>query len=85
MIAKGSLVMKPAATLLITVLLAGPAWACAGCRLPGQESETATILAGAAFSWGVLLMLAFVFSLFGGLGAYMLKTVREADASHRAS
>ncbi len=59
--------------------------ACAGCRLPGQDGESATILAGAAFSWGVLLMLAFLFSLFGGLGAYLMKTVREVDAANRVA
>lgn len=75
--------MKAAATLLVTAVLASPAWACAGCRLPGPEGETATVLAGAAFSWGVLLMLAFVFSLFGGLGTYVLKTVREVDSANR--
>lgn len=71
------------AAMAVLFWTAGPILACAGCRLPGPEGETATILAGAAFSWGVLLMLAFVFSLFGGLGAYMLKTVREVDSANR--
>lgn len=40
-------------------------------------------MAGLAFSWGVILMLGFVFSLFGGLWAYAWKIIREADEANR--
>lgn len=65
------------------LLLQAPALlACAGCREPGEDVEAATVMAGFGFSWGVIIMLAFVFALSGGVGAYVVKTVRAADARH---
>lgn len=66
------------------LLQAAPLLACAGCREPGEEVEAATVMAGFGFSWGVIVMLAFVFALSGGVGAYVVKTVRAADARHDA-
>ena len=75
--------MKSLAAILAIFLLHAPAWACAGCRVVSEDTEAATVLAGFAFSWGVVIMLAFVFSLFGFLGTYAWKTVQAADAQHR--
>lgn len=67
------------ATLLVLFWTAGPLLACAGCREPGEDVESATVMAGLAFSWGVLFMLAVVFSLFGGLGTYVWRTIKALD------
>ena len=73
-----------AAAAFALFLQAVPLLACAGCREPGEDVEAATVMAGFGFSWGVIIMLAFVFALSGGVGAYVLKTVRAADARHDA-
>lgn len=71
--------MKPLPAILVLLVTASQALACAGCREPGADVESSTVMAGIGFSWGVLFMLAFVFSLCGGLGAYVVKTVRALD------
>ncbi|MFZ4484311.1 MAG: hypothetical protein ACOYOL_10075 [Chthoniobacterales bacterium] len=68
------------AALLALLLQAGPLLACTGCREPGEDVEASTVMAGVGLSWSVLFMLAFVFALSGGLGAFMWKTVRAVDA-----
>lgn len=68
----------------LMLLQAAPLLACAGCREPGEDVEAATVMAGFGFSWGVIVMLAFVFLLSSGVGAYVVKTVRAADARHDA-
>jgi hypothetical protein len=75
--------MRFLALLLATLLLQAPAWACAGCRVVTADAESTTVMAGLAYSWGVVVMLAFVFSLFGFLGTYAWKTVQAVDAQHR--
>jgi len=75
--------VKLIVAFLTTLLLQAPSWACAGCRVVSEDTEAATVMAGFAFSWGVVIMLAFVFSLFGFLGTYAWKTVQAADAQHR--
>jgi hypothetical protein len=75
--------VKIIAALLATLLLQAPSWACAGCRVVTADAADTTIMAGFAFSWGVVIMLAFVFSLFGFLGTYAWKTVQAVDARHR--
>jgi hypothetical protein len=69
--------------LLGFLLTAGPALACAGCREPGEDVESATVMAGLAFSWAVLFMLAVVCSLVGGVGAYVWKTIKAVDGAHQ--
>ena len=74
--------MKFLATLLATLLLNAPAWACAGCRVVSEDLEATTVMAGFAFSWGVVAMLAFLFALCSGLGWFVMKTIKAVDARH---
>jgi hypothetical protein len=74
--------VKVPAILLATLLLRAPAWACAGCREPGEGVEAATVMAGIAFSWGVVAMLVFLFALCSGLGWFVMKTIKTVDAGH---
>ena len=74
--------MKVPAIILATLLLRAPAWACAGCREPGEDVEAATVMAGIAFSWGVVAMLVFLFALCSGLGWFVMKTIKTVDAGH---
>jgi hypothetical protein len=47
-----------------------------------KDSEATTVMAGVAFSWGVLAMLVFLFALCSGLGWFVMKTIRAVDAGH---
>jgi hypothetical protein len=75
-------IVKSLIALLITLLLNAPAWACAGCRVVSEDLEATTVMAGFAFSWGVLVMLAFLFALCSGLGWFVMKTIKAVDARH---
>ncbi len=66
--------------ILCLAVTTGAALACAGCREPGENVEAATIQAGIGFSWGVLFMLAVVFSIITALTAYLWQAIRAADA-----
>lgn len=70
------------AAMTVLFWMAGPILACTGCREPGEDVESSTVMAGMAFSWTVLFMLAVVFSMFGGLGTYMWRTIKAVDARH---
>jgi hypothetical protein len=64
--------------------------ACVGCREPGSDTiakESPTVLAGVAFSWSVLFMLASVILIIGGLSFYICQTCRrlEQEAALRVS
>ena len=72
--------MKLLAALFATFLLNAPAWACAGCRVISEDAEATTVMAGFAFSWGVVAMLAFLFVLCSGLGWFVMKTIKAVDA-----
>jgi hypothetical protein len=72
--------MKFLAAVLALVLLNAPAFACAGCREPGEEVEATTVMAGFGFSWGVIFMLIFLFALCSGLGWFVARTIKTADA-----
>ena len=74
--------MKTLAILLAGLLLQAPAWACAGCRVLSEDAEATTVMAGFAFSWGVVAMLAFLFALCSGLGWFVMKTIKAVDARH---
>lgn len=74
--------MKFLAAFLTTLLLNVPAWACAGCRVISEDAEATTVMAGFAFSWGVVAMLAFLFALCSGLGWFVMKTIKSVDARH---
>ena len=74
--------MKSLTTILTTLLLNAPAWACAGCRVVSEDLEATTVMAGFAFSWGVVAMLAFLFALCSGLGWFVMKTIKSVDARH---
>ena len=73
------------AAILATLLLNAPAWACAGCRVISEEIEDTTVMAGFAFSWGVVVMLAFLFALCSGLGWFVMKTIKAVDARHSSA
>jgi hypothetical protein len=72
--------MKVLAVLVATLLLTGSAWACAGCRVLSEDAAAATVMAGFAFSWGVVAMLVFLFALCSGLGWFVMKTIKAVDA-----
>jgi len=74
--------MKVFAIVLAGLLLQAPAWACAGCRVVSEDLEATTVMAGFAFSWGVVAMLAFLFLLCSGLGWFVMKTIKAVDARH---
>jgi Ni/Fe-hydrogenase subunit HybB-like protein len=74
--------VKILAAVLAILLLDAPAWACAGCRVISEDAEATTVMAGFAFSWGVVAMLAFLFVLCSGLGWFVAKTIKAVDASH---
>lgn len=73
--------MKLLTVLLSTLLLHAPAWACAGCREPGEDVEATTVMAGFGFSWGVIFMLLFLFALCSGLGWFVARTIKSVDAA----
>ena len=77
--------MKALAILLVGLLLQAPAWACAGCRVVSEDLEATTVMAGFAFSWGVIAMLAFLFALCSGLGWFVMKTIKAVDARHESA
>jgi len=72
--------MKFLVAALTLVLLNAPAFACAGCREPGEEVEATTVMAGFGFSWGVIFMLIFLFALCSGLGWFVARTIKTVDA-----
>ena len=72
--------MKALAVILALALLHAPAFACAGCREPGEDVEAATVMAGFGFSWGVVFMLIFLFALCSGLGWFVARTIKTVDA-----
>ena len=74
--------MKFLTILLATLLLNAPALACAGCRVVSEDLEASTVMAGFAFSWGVVAMLVFLFALCSGLGWFVMKTIKAVDARH---
>jgi hypothetical protein len=71
--------------LIATLLLNAPAWACAGCRVISEDLEDTTVMAGFAFSWGVVAMLVFLFALCSGLGWFVMKTIKAVDARHSSA
>ena len=75
--------MKLLVAILALVLIQAPAWACAGCRVQSEDVEATTVMAGFAFSWGVVVMLAFLFALCSGLGWFMMKTIKSVDAARQ--
>ncbi len=74
--------VKLLVAILATLLLNAPAWACAGCRVVSEDLEATTVMAGFAFSWGVIALLAFLFALCSGLGWFVMKTIKAVDARH---
>lgn len=75
--------MKLFAAIFALVLIQASAWACAGCRVLSEDAEATTVMAGFAFSWGVVVMLAFLIALCSGLGWFVMKTIKSVDAAHR--
>ncbi|MFZ9931607.1 MAG: hypothetical protein ACO3J2_11055 [Chthoniobacterales bacterium] len=73
--------MKWLAIMFALALLNVPALACAGCREPGEDVEAATVMAGFGFSWGVIFMLVFLFVLCSGLGWFVARAIKAADAT----
>ena len=77
-------VVKIISAIIAFALLHAPAWACAGCREPGEEVEATTVMAGFGFSWGVIFMLLFLFALCSGLGWFVAQTIKAVDAGKSA-
>jgi hypothetical protein len=76
--------MKFLAASLALALLNAPAFACAGCREPGEDVEATTVMAGFGFSWGVIFMLLFLSALCSGLGWFVARTIKAVDAGKSA-
>jgi len=76
---------KPSIIVILLALIlchAPSALACVGCREPGAQTlakESPTVLAGAAFSWSVLFMLAFVMLIVIGMSVYIWHTCRHLE------
>ena len=73
--------MKFQALVSMLLLAQHSAIACVGCRTPEVTAteEPQTVLAGIAFSWSVLTMLAIVITIVTGLGFYIARTCRRVD------
>jgi energy-converting hydrogenase Eha subunit E len=75
------------AVFLGAVLLApGSLLACVGCREPGSQTvqnESGTVIAGFAFSWSVLFMLAFAVAVVALLAGYIWRTVLRLEEDRR--
>ncbi|MFZ4778181.1 MAG: hypothetical protein ACOYM3_22650 [Terrimicrobiaceae bacterium] len=73
--------MKPASVIALLLMFQHGAMACVGCRTPMVDvtEEPQTILAGVAFSWGVVIMLLIVSAIVGGLGFFIAKTCQRVD------
>lgn len=76
--------MKFPALVSILLLAQHSAIACVGCRTPEVTAaeEPQTVLAGIAFSWSVLTMLAIVIAVVTGLGFYIAQTCRQVDRAN---
>lgn len=58
------------------------AFACVGCREPGDltlNHENPTVRAGEAFSWSVIFMLLAAIVMAGGLCLYIWRTCQRLD------
>jgi hypothetical protein len=75
--------MKIFAAIFASLLLTASSWACAGCRVISEDAEATTVMAGLAFSWGVLAMLVFLFALCSGLGWFVMKTIKSVDSARQ--
>ena len=70
------------ASIFALLLSLADGQACVGCREAGTQTmatESPTVLAGIAFSWSVLFMLACAFAVVGSLGGYIWKRCRQLD------
>lgn len=72
--------MKFFAAIFASLLLTTSSWACAGCRVISEDAESTTVMAGFAFSWGVIAMLVFLFALCSGLGWFVMRTIKSVDS-----
>jgi hypothetical protein len=82
--------MKMAGALcaLALAFLPAAAQACVGCREPGSETlnhESPTVMAGIAFSWSVLFMLAFALAVVTAMGAYIWQTCQRIERERARS
>lgn len=81
--------MKNIVKFLLMVGVAAPfqAFGCEGCKMAASKgiSEPQTIMAGTAFSWSVLFMLAAFFSLLAIFGWAMRTACLQANAAHHTS
>ena len=69
--------------LVVTMSGISQSMACVGCREGSNMSnEPQTFLSGISFSWSVLFMLGFVFSLLIGMTLYMRRTCVQLAAKN---
>lgn len=64
------------------------AFACVGCREPGDitlAQESSTVQAGEAFSWSVIFMLAAALAAIGGMAYYIWQTCLRLDRERAVS
>lgn len=76
------------ALLALAVSVVPAAQACVGCREPGSETithESPTVMAGFAFSWSVLFMLAFALLVVGSMGAFIWHTCQRIEREQARS
>lgn len=77
-----------AALALALAFLPAVANACVGCREPGSDTinhESPTVMAGIAFSWSVLFMLAFALAVVTGMSAYIWRTCQRIERERARS
>jgi len=70
---------------VLSVLGMQTAAACEGCRAPGISSEHQTVMAGIGFSWSIIFMLAFVFSILIGMSWFIAQTCRAVDRRNQSN
>lgn len=75
------------ALFFLTIMTPWQVFSCEGCKMAAAKgiSEPQTIMAGFAFSWSVLFMLAVVFILLGVFAWAMRNACLQADAAHHTS
>lgn len=73
--------------LVFSICSPFPVLACEGCKMAASKgiSEPQTMMAGIAFSWSVLFMLATFFSLLAIFGWVMRRACLQANAAHHSS
>lgn len=76
--------MKPFLLTILVLLCTSlqDTMACVGCRADGAMVEEQTVQAGIGFSWSVIFLLIFVFSMLSSLTWYIVRSCQRLDRIH---